>query len=157
MSHDDLIWLAGLLEGEGSFIAAPPSSPGQPKVTVQMTDEEIIQKVSRLWSRAALACRPQKAHHKASYKTTIAGAPAAELMRMIRPYMGSRRQAQIDSALLSAKSMLKITGSQAEEIVRRRHAGEDARALAGEYGISHWYVYMLARNGWGSRVQGRAS
>jgi len=39
----------------------------------------------------------------------------------------------------------RITDQQRAEIQARRASGESARALAAEYGISHWYVYNLAR------------
>ena len=34
LSLTELHWLAGLLEGEGSFMAGPPSSPGLPIIAV---------------------------------------------------------------------------------------------------------------------------
>ena len=34
----ELHWLAGLLEGEGTFMTGPPSSPGLPVIAVNMTD-----------------------------------------------------------------------------------------------------------------------
>ncbi len=48
MDTNELYWLAGLLEGEGSFLNAPPSAPNKPRISIQMTDLEVIQKVARL-------------------------------------------------------------------------------------------------------------
>ena len=46
----DLYWLAGLLEGEGSFMRGPPSRPNMPAIAIQMTDEDVIQRVAQLWA-----------------------------------------------------------------------------------------------------------
>jgi hypothetical protein len=40
----DLHWLAGLLEGEGTFIAGPPSAPRSPAVQVAMVDRDIVER-----------------------------------------------------------------------------------------------------------------
>lgn len=42
LSLPQLSWVAGLLEGEGTFLAPPPSSPNQPRLRVQMTDRDIV-------------------------------------------------------------------------------------------------------------------
>ncbi len=47
-SHVDpleLHWLAGLLEGEGSFMVGPPSDPRRPAIAVQMTDEDVMRRI----------------------------------------------------------------------------------------------------------------
>lgn len=99
---DDLerYWLAGLLEGEGSFIKGPPSSPRCPIVRLPMTDQDVVERAARLfckgvghWDRKAE--RPRKR----VYITSIKGAAAAWLMAILYPVMSSRRRAQIDRAL----------------------------------------------------------
>jgi hypothetical protein len=46
-----LHWLAGYLEGEGSFMKGSPSTPNQPIITVSSTDEDIIRKVAGIFER----------------------------------------------------------------------------------------------------------
>ena len=41
----ELHWLAGLLEGEGSFMTGPPSSPGLPVIAVNMTDQDVMARI----------------------------------------------------------------------------------------------------------------
>ena len=45
----DFYWLCGLLEGEGSFMKGPPSRPQYPILTVTSTDEDVLQRVSKLF------------------------------------------------------------------------------------------------------------
>lgn len=45
-SRDTLLWLAGLLEGEGSLIPGPPSYPNSPIIAIQMTDEDVVAKAA---------------------------------------------------------------------------------------------------------------
>lgn len=51
ISNEDLHWLAGLLEGEGSFLKGPPSAPRHPVVALQMTDEDVVSRVAAMFGR----------------------------------------------------------------------------------------------------------
>ena len=48
ISERDLCWLAGLLEGEGSFIAGPPSAPRTPAVVLSMVDRDVVARAADL-------------------------------------------------------------------------------------------------------------
>ena len=50
-SLTELHWLAGLLEGEGSFMTGPPSSPGLPVIAVNMTDQDVMARLGRIFGR----------------------------------------------------------------------------------------------------------
>ena len=92
-------WLAGILEGEGSFLAGPPSAPSCPAIRLPMTDPDIVVRVARLFQRAAVATRPRQSHHKTAHVTTIKGAGAALLMQWLAPLLSPRRNRQIERAL----------------------------------------------------------
>jgi hypothetical protein len=47
----ELYWLAGLLEGEGSFVKGPPSRPNCPIVQLAMTDGDVVERAARLLGR----------------------------------------------------------------------------------------------------------
>lgn len=47
MKHQDVIWLAGLLEGEGCFNIRPEKN-NQVRVSIEMTDRDIIKRAARL-------------------------------------------------------------------------------------------------------------
>lgn len=93
-------WLAGLLEGEGSFVKGPPSDPRSPIVRLSMTDEDVVCRVGRIFDRAVVGWdRKSERPRKRVFITTLKGAAAVSLMKMLRPAMGTRRQKQIDRAL----------------------------------------------------------
>lgn len=99
MDDADLYWLAGLLEGEGTFLAGSPSSPTVPLIRVQMTDADIVERVAALIGRRVQCHRPRKEWYKSSTSTTIKGAGAVHFMRLLCPVRGERRQGQVDLAL----------------------------------------------------------
>jgi hypothetical protein len=51
--------LAGLLEGEGSFMAGPPSNPRMPVISVHMTDEDVVARLGRIFARKVYVVRPR--------------------------------------------------------------------------------------------------
>ena len=87
----DAVWLAGILEGEGSFCI----SGGTPRLVLQMTDYDIVKQAaniigSRVWKHP----RAIKGH-KDIWACGRAGLTAIEWMRILMPYLGIRRQEQI--------------------------------------------------------------
>lgn len=94
-SRDDLLWLAGLLEGEGSFDA---HKGRYARVRLGMTDRDIVTRAATVMGsrvRLALHALPDKA----SWHTEITGTTAVEIMREILPYMGARRSQKIAEVL----------------------------------------------------------
>jgi len=141
-----IIWLAGLLEGEGTFIAA--TSKYTACLSLNMTDHDIIHYVAQLWDVSISRPRKQKNHHRQSYRCMIRGGRAIRWMKAIRKYMGVRRKKQIDRAIVSHRPKgrdQKITRAQAGEILRRYINGETAIELAKEFGISKWMVYAIKK------------
>jgi len=92
-------WLAGLLEGEGYFGKGYPSQPKQASIALEMTDKDIISRVSKLWGVKYCAPRVRDSNWSQTYKLQIRGARAIKWMKEIYPYMGLRRQARIDEVL----------------------------------------------------------
>lgn len=94
-STGELIWLAGLLEGEGAFDV---SKGKYPRVRLAMTDRDTVTRAAELMGvpvRLSLHRSPTSPLWHA--ETT--GVNAARVMRMVLPYMGTRRSQQIASAL----------------------------------------------------------
>lgn len=151
ISQLDLAWLAGLLEGEGSFMRPPPSNPASPRVTVEMTDRDIIDRAARILQARVDPMRSRgNPEWKPSYRITLAGERAASLMRLLRPLMGMRRQGQIDAALSARDLVLQRPGIEARrernlEIARRIAAGENGPELAREFGVTHQNIYYIAK------------
>lgn len=66
-----------------------------------MTDQDVVERVAALISRAVVGIRTRRAHHKTPYVTTIKGAPALALMRAVYPHMGTLRRHQIERVIAS--------------------------------------------------------
>jgi hypothetical protein len=107
ISNIDLAWLAGLLEGEGSFMVhRDPATETQRariiiRIAVHMTDRDVVERVRDIVGLGTVLRRPPgKPHHKETFRWAIsAKAPTLKLMRLLRPHMGERRVAQIDACL----------------------------------------------------------
>ena len=114
MKIRDLYWLAGILEGEGSFMKGTPSAPNLPRISCSMTDEDIIKKVSSLMEVKYHKCKlsDKNPKWKDTYIVNLRGKRARKLMEELKPIMGNRRQAQIQRALDSYdpnKSIIKLS------------------------------------------------
>lgn len=146
MNPADRHWLAGYLEGEGSFLRPMPSSPDRCVIAVASTDEDVIARVAALLGVAYHRSDRRPGIWKPSYRVQLRGQPAASLMIHLRPLMGERRRAQIDRALAGQAPVRphpnrKLTDNQVADIRRRRSEG--AKKLAAEYGVSRSLVYHL--------------
>jgi hypothetical protein len=93
--RDDVLWLAGLLEGEGSFDAHRGKYP---RVRLAMTDRDVVGRAASLMDTSLrLALHPAPA--KATWHSEVSGEKAAEIMRAILPHMGARRSQKIADVL----------------------------------------------------------
>ena len=95
----DIAWMAGLLEGEGSFMNGYRSQPTQAAISVEMKDEDIIKRISELWKVKYCACTPRKLYHSITYKAHLRGKRAKEIMELVQPFMGIRRKEKIKEIL----------------------------------------------------------
>jgi hypothetical protein len=104
-SEAELAWLAGLLEGEGSFWMLTSHVGGKryryPKIVVSMTDRDIIERVAHLFGRSVYDVPPSRGHPNRlpAFRAQISGAAAAQWMRDLYPWLGRRRQGKIDEVL----------------------------------------------------------
>jgi hypothetical protein len=107
LTGNRLSWLAGLLEGEGSFVAGKLSKARQPRIAMAMTDRDIIEQVANMLDVSVGKRKSQHEHHKQIFSTEIAGGPVISLMKLLRSMMGARRQAQIDDAIACYKPLVR--------------------------------------------------
>jgi hypothetical protein len=94
-----LAWIAGLMEGEGTFSRATPAMPRRPRLSIGMTDRDIVERVCDLWGTGISTHIPKVARFKQVYRTELVGGSAVALMALLRPHMSARRQAQIDQSV----------------------------------------------------------
>jgi hypothetical protein len=95
----DRAWIAGLLEGEGSFVASQGARSSYPVIKVEMCEREIVERAARVLDTKVWFVAPGTEGWRPTYVAQIAGHRAAEWMRALRPYMGLRRTGAIDAAL----------------------------------------------------------
>ena len=90
----DIIWLAGLLEGEGCFslMKANGRSGQYPSISVGMTDEDIIVRISDIWG--SNVC-----HRINHWRTHVHGVKAISWMMTLYPLLGKRRRAKIEKVI----------------------------------------------------------
>ncbi len=143
LSAGEVAWLAGLLEGEGSF----GFFSGSLTLSLEMTDEDVVSRVASMFGTAVHQNACRKSHHKFSYATRVRGSRAALFMMLVRPFMGERRGAAIDSAY-SAYNRLKrepaqarckaLDSKHADLLVRwtqARNLGQSFRSFCADQGI----------------------
>ena len=99
MALDPFYWLAGILEGEGTFMSGPPSRPNAPIVRISMTDRDVVERSAALLDRAVTPVRARKPHYKPPFITQLRGVEAVDLMLAVRPILGVDRTVQIDRVL----------------------------------------------------------
>jgi hypothetical protein len=141
----ELHWLAGLLEGEGSFMTGPPSSPGLPVIAVNMTDHDVMARLGRIFGRKVHVVKPRNARWRTSYQVRVNGRAAVHWMSVLRPLMGSRRQAQIDRALASyaPRPVALLTDEAAQAALDALAGAATVKSVAERFGVSVWCIYDL--------------
>ncbi len=102
-------WMAGFLEGEGTFNKTTPSSQsmgfGSIRVAVSSTDKDVVLKLANLLGFGSLhVFEPYKsvsgyANRLKQYRWECSGVNAAGLMMTLLPLMGERRTARIKELL----------------------------------------------------------
>lgn len=143
MLEQQLYWLAGLLEGEGSFCKPPPSSPNSPFVALEMTDEDVVAKVANLLEISYRQTKNRKPGiWKRSFFLQLRGKRAVVLMKELYPLMGLRRKAQIDRALAAYDPLLRfrkgLPSASELAILNEKHS---MRTLAKMFGCSRQTIH----------------
>jgi hypothetical protein len=140
MSDQELYWLAGLLEGKGSFMCGPPSAANTITIALTMTDADIVARVAALWSVSFHEVGQKRGRIRGwrpAFHAHLRGEAAAELMRRLHPLMGQRRQKQIESALASYNpyARCKLRPEQIAEIRIQLAEGRKHGEIAKLYGV----------------------
>jgi hypothetical protein len=140
-----LAWLAGLLEGEGSFMAGPPSAPRLPVLSVAMVDRDVVDRVGDLIGAKTVAVRARSDRWRDSFTVAIKGAGAVAWMLALRPSLGERRRGQVDRAVASysSRSNRRLDDTAARRALGLLAAGEPVAAVAASFGVSAWCIYDL--------------
>lgn len=133
--EEELAWLAGLLEGDGFFGIIKCRKGGKeyryPRAGVSMCDRDVVERVAAMWGVGVYALKPQGTGAVLPvFRTLVTGRRAVHWMRLLRPFMGVRRQGQIDLCLVewaarpSAHSMRSATMRDVAARRRRNAKGQ---------------------------------
>jgi hypothetical protein len=99
----DIHWLAGLLEGEGSFTRGRQGNGNRryyPMINLKMTDEDIIRRVAEIWGgRAVFKYHPKDKNKQVTYQTQITGKRALGWMMLLWTLLGQRRRERISGLI----------------------------------------------------------
>ncbi len=142
---EDTHWLAGILEGEGTFMKGPPSDQRQPIVRVQMTDRDVIERVARLMGVSVVCLKARSSNWKNTFCATLRGGSAVALMQVFFPLMGVRRKQQIEKAIqsYSRHARFKLDRDKVEVIKARLHNGESHTQIAKDYGVDRSHISQI--------------
>ena len=96
----DIHWLAGILEGEGTF-------GDRRRIRLKMTDRDVVERVAKLWKRPLVVEKLQP-NRKQAYSTAIGSIDAIGWMMTLYSLLGTRRQTKIRQILADWKSTRQI-------------------------------------------------
>jgi len=101
--QSNLQWLAGLMEGEGSFTIHHPKKekdlgyPGAPKIQLKMTDRDVMERAAHIFGVKLYG--PYKNNsagiRKDYYLIQISTTLAVPWMKLLSPSLGERRKSRI--------------------------------------------------------------
>ncbi|AWY06664.1 endonuclease [Microbacterium phage Zeta1847] len=94
-TNEDVVWLAGLLEGEGTFDAHRRKYP---RIRLGMTDRDVVGRAASLMG-CGIRLTLKPAPMSPTFHAEISGERAARIMRELLPHMGARRSGRIAEVL----------------------------------------------------------
>lgn len=110
ISPADLLWLAGLLEGEGCFSEQYKHAPTMrgfyvlPSIQLAMTDRDVVLRAGKLIGGNQKRLRSSKLRsYKRQFNWRVNGKRAVHVMSLLLPLMGLRRTRRITQILTSYK------------------------------------------------------
>lgn len=97
LTRDNVLWFAGLFEGEGYFRFRPKGRRSM-GIAIKMTDRDVLEKALEkfggwVWDGQQI----REPHHKQAYQWHLDKRDRAyALLVAIYPFLGARRQAQVE-------------------------------------------------------------
>ncbi|WP_036959174.1 hypothetical protein [Promicromonospora kroppenstedtii] len=114
ISREDAIWLAGLLEGEGTFDLHRKKYP---RVRVGMSDRDVVGRAATLMgAQVRLSLKPYP--NAAMFHAEVSGTKAVAVMEAVLQHMGARRSAKIATVLGWARLATDASGAPGPKISR---------------------------------------
>ncbi len=105
MSGIEAAWVAGLLEGEGSFIVNQRQAP---RISMQTTDEDVIERLKRVIGAGNVNRLAPRAGRKPCWGYMLNGLyDVVYVLDQIEAFMGARRLNQIVKVRAAAAAKLR--------------------------------------------------
>lgn len=151
-------WLAGILEGEGSFMAGSPSTPRMSKIALRMSDRDVVERAAKIFGVAVTKNIPRQAHYKPMFQLKLSGKRAVEWMVILRPLMGIRRQGQIDAAIKAyydrQTGRVKLRDKDLDQIKLMLLQKQTHTSIAKKFGVTRSHISHIAsgRSGKSTRL-----
>lgn len=112
-----------------------------PCISVEMTDEDIINRVALLFGNKYQKNKCRKIGYKQSFSVRLRGKKSSELMKILYPLMGIRRKQQIDLALSNYDPDF-----YKQKYIHRKILTDDVMKDAIEFLIGGYSLRKVARN-----------
>ncbi len=98
---DSLHWLAGLLEGEGTFGVQTVDGKPYSYVRLVMTDLDVVERAAGLFptTGSIVTVKARKQGHQDAYSANWSHRKALNVMWAVLPHMGARRTTKIVDTL----------------------------------------------------------
>lgn len=140
---NELLWLAGVLDGDGCFTWVKKS----PQICIQMTDEDVVKRVSVVFGNKYWRVKSSKGHQD-TFKVSLTGSKALSLGSLIIKDLSVRRQQKIKEWISLCKKERPNTQSTSKysidlDVLRNERKYFSLRFLAKKYGISYETVRRL--------------
>lgn len=98
ISDMNLMWLAGLWEGEGCF----SNRGGGISTQIRMTDKDVLEGMISILGGKIVAEVKKEPHHSTSYAVAYNGLNAALLMGILYPHLYERRRQSIEQIVINS-------------------------------------------------------
>ena len=122
MTTDQIAWLAGILEGEGSFVSGKAAG-----ITVTMTDLDVSQRLQQVTGVGRIhPTTKRQEHHKDAWIWAVRRRThIRQIIEQVQPWLGERR------SLAAVKLLDRIAGARdrSETIYAARSPGQQPGAL----------------------------
>lgn len=98
MSPATTAWVAGILEGEGSFFIIKTKPHVKARIQCQMTDRDVLERLAEEIGSGNVCVVTHRPGRKQAYQWTVSSrADVIELARQVFPWLGMRRRDQVNS------------------------------------------------------------
>ena len=93
MNNEEIAWLAGILEGEACFDFNDIYRKRNPRIRLEMKDEDIITRVQALIGGKIYVRKGKRINHNTTYRLVLCQRYYLEpVLKAIYPWLGERRK-----------------------------------------------------------------